>query len=333
MSEPVLTIVVPAYNMDAYLEDCLESIAHSASIDLLEVLVVDDGGTDSSLTIAQSFEQRFPDSFRAIHKDNGGHGSVINFGIAQARGTYLKVVDGDDRVDPAALDALINVLSSTPADLVLSDYAIMDDKTEQLVEHRHAAADPTHYGTVQPISIMGYETIAKIHALTIRTALLRENDLRVDEGCFYEDAEFSIYPLAHAKTVFFDEHLVYHYRVGRMGQSVDVERLARNSDQHLNVMASLLAFRDAHADLEVDALRAIDRAIAYYTQNQYQIFLSLGNTPEVRAALRSFDELLKVDYPAVYDAAEKRSIWAIRKSKYRMFALGCLAYKLYRTFK
>lgn len=333
MAQKVLSIVVPAYNMEAYLEKCLASIAEAEQLDKLEVMVVDDGGTDGSLAIAQEYARHYPASFRAIHKPNGGHGSVINYGIAHATGAYFKVIDGDDWVDPEALDGLITLLESTDADIIASDYYLVDDRTEKTLERRRAAVDACRYATAHPISALGEEGVLKIHSLTVRTALLTDNAVRVDEGCFYEDAEFSIYPLAFAATILFDDHGVYHYRIGRAGQSVDPERIKRNKDHHTRIMMALLAFRDAHRDLDPQTLDAIDRAIAYYTQNQYQIFLSIGNSPENRASLIAFDQLLQKDYPGIYSHAQKRSIWLIRKSGYRLFPLGCLAYRAYRTLR
>lgn len=333
MSGKMLSIVVAAYNMEAYLEKCLSSIADARSLEMIDVMVVDDGGNDGSLAIAQGFEQRYPGSFRAIHKENGGHGSVINYGIEHATGTYFKAIDGDDWVDPSALDGLIGVLEDADADIVASDYVLVEDGTERVIERRHAAKDPASIGPLMPIGSLANEEVLKIHSLTVRTALLRDGKLRVDEGCFYEDAELSVYPLAYSQTVRFDDHAVYQYRIGRAGQSVDIARLVRNEEQHRSVMMALLSFRDAHADLPEPVLDAIDQAIAYYTQNQYQIFLALGPAASNRAALREFDRLLRNRYPSIYARATKRSIWLIRKSRYLAFPLGCLAYRAYRALR
>ena len=76
----------------------------------IEVLVVNDGSTDNSLTIAEEYAARFPDSYRVITKENGGHGSGINCGIQNASGFYFKVVDADDWVDQKSFCHLVEML-------------------------------------------------------------------------------------------------------------------------------------------------------------------------------------------------------------------------------
>ena len=74
------------------------------------MLVVNDGSSDRTVEIAEKYVQKYPDIFRVINKENGGHGSTINRGIEEARGTYFKVVDGDDWVDGAAFGKLVRFL-------------------------------------------------------------------------------------------------------------------------------------------------------------------------------------------------------------------------------
>ena len=97
--EKLLTVTVPAYNADRWLEYNLDSLLLPSCLDMLEVLVVDDGSVDRTGEIADSYAARCPDTVRVIHKENGGHGSGVNTGIKEARGRYFKVVDADDWVD------------------------------------------------------------------------------------------------------------------------------------------------------------------------------------------------------------------------------------------
>ena len=82
----ILTIVVPTYNAEKYLRDNLESFEIPELMQDIEVLIINDGSTDHSVDIAREYEARYPDTYRVITKENGGHGSGINCGVAQARG-------------------------------------------------------------------------------------------------------------------------------------------------------------------------------------------------------------------------------------------------------
>ena len=122
MEEKVLTITIPSYNVEAYLEECLESFVNSEVMEEIEVLVVNDGSSDSTAEIAQRYADKYPETFRLINKENGGHGSTINTGIKEAKGKYFKVVDGDDWVDTRSFIRLVKVLKESEADIVASNY-------------------------------------------------------------------------------------------------------------------------------------------------------------------------------------------------------------------
>lgn len=95
-----LSYGVPCYNSAEYMDVCIRSLL--ATGDDIEVLIVDDGSTDDGATLerAQAWQEQEPDRVRAIHKGNGGHGSAVNTALANATGTYFKVVDSDDWLDP-----------------------------------------------------------------------------------------------------------------------------------------------------------------------------------------------------------------------------------------
>lgn len=91
--DKVLTVIVPVYNMEKYIRQCLESLVIGG------VLVVLDGSKDGSAEIAYEFVEQYPDTFRIIYKANGGHGSAINTGLMMASGEYVKILDSDDWVE------------------------------------------------------------------------------------------------------------------------------------------------------------------------------------------------------------------------------------------
>ena len=94
--QKLLTIIVPTYNMQDYLRHCLDSLIVSNEwLDLLEVLVINDGSKDKSSEIGHEFEMLYPNTFVVIDKENGNYGSCINKGLEIATGKYVKVLDSD----------------------------------------------------------------------------------------------------------------------------------------------------------------------------------------------------------------------------------------------
>ena len=106
----LLTVTVPSYNSQDYLEKCISSLLPGG--DRLEIIIINDGSTDATGAIADSYASRYPDIVRVIHQENGGHGEGINQGLRHATGKYFKVVDSDDKVSedfPAFLDMVMFV--------------------------------------------------------------------------------------------------------------------------------------------------------------------------------------------------------------------------------
>ncbi len=100
-----LTITVPCFNSEEYLRRCLDSLVIGG--DAVEIIVVDDGSTDRTGEIAESYQRRFPESVTVVHKENGGHGSGVNTGLRLASGRYFKVVDFDDWLKETAYRKLL----------------------------------------------------------------------------------------------------------------------------------------------------------------------------------------------------------------------------------
>ena len=87
----ILTIIIPTYNMEKYLRRCLDSlIIDEEGMKQLEVLVFNDGSKDSSSQIAHEYQDKYPDTYRVIDKNNGNYGSCINIGLKEAKGKYVK---------------------------------------------------------------------------------------------------------------------------------------------------------------------------------------------------------------------------------------------------
>ena len=92
----LLSVAVPCYNSAAYMRRCVDSLLPGG--EEVEILIIDDGSADDTLSIARDYEQKHPGVVRAIHQENAGHGGAINTALRHASGLYFKVVDSDDWV-------------------------------------------------------------------------------------------------------------------------------------------------------------------------------------------------------------------------------------------
>lgn len=161
----------------------LESLRNEEILEDVEVLIVDDGSTDGTAKIGKEYEKRYPQTYRVISKTNGGHGSTINCGIEQSRGTFFKVVDGDDWVNTEALIEVVRRLKTCGADYVVTDYCEVNDKTKEQVRKQFPALDVCRE--------IRFENAAEkvqipMHALIIRTDLLKTHR----QSYFSEDMQW-----------------------------------------------------------------------------------------------------------------------------------------------
>ena len=119
-----LSIIVPTYNMEAYLERCVESVLRTPSLAAVEVVIVNDGSRDGSLRIARELSDRYTSTVRVIDKPNGNYGSTINAALPVVRGEYVKILDADDMFDGGSLVELLDVLKRlSGVDMVVTPHS------------------------------------------------------------------------------------------------------------------------------------------------------------------------------------------------------------------
>ena len=137
MSDKLLSIVVPTYNIAQYIDKCIESFKQvdKKYYSTFEVIVVNDGSTDNSLKIVERLIADTQLDIRVITKANGGHGSTINVGINEATGKFFKVIDGDDWIDVSNFEIFIKKLEKADVDLVITDYTeqYIYNQTEKVI--------------------------------------------------------------------------------------------------------------------------------------------------------------------------------------------------------
>ena len=229
----LLTVTVPCYNSQDYMEHCLQTLISGGED--VEILIVDDGSTDGTADIADRWAAEHPEVVRVIHQENKGHGGAVMTGIRNASGKYFKVVDSDDWVDEAAFEKALDALRAIDVDLLVTNYIY-----DKVGVKRHAI----RYGSAfRPGCVLTWEQVGHffpwenllMHALIYRTELLRSCGLTLPEHTFYVDNLYATIPLASVETICYLNVDLYHYYIGREGQSVQESTMIRRIDQQIRV--------------------------------------------------------------------------------------------------
>lgn len=308
----ILTVTVPMYNVEAYLDQCLASFIVPDAEEDLEVLIINDGSPDHSRDIAQEYVNNYPAIFRIVDKENGGHGSTVNRGIEEASGKYFKVVDGDDWVEQAAFIHFLAHLKKTNADMVLSNYQWVDHATMEKKKEVEEICPGIQYGKDIPFEQVKDRIFTKMHALTYKTEVLRNQPERLDEKCFYVDTEYIVFPLPYVKSVSAISDCVYQYRIGMSGQSMNIENMLKRCDQHEKVLRRLLAFYKAHKECE--AVNLLCETVARMAVSHYKIYFYFPTSHKEEFV--KMDRFIKKEFPEVYRKMKNPAVQFLRFTGY-----------------
>ena len=239
-----ISFAVPSYNSQDYLRHCVDTLLSGGED--VEVIIVNDGSKDNTAAIADEYAAKYPTIVRAIHKENGGHGSGVNRGMEAATGLYFKVVDSDDWVEEGALKKLlatIKVHYSTDSlpDLYITNF-IYDHTYEnkQFTRHWRKQFHPNAFHTWADAGRFVAAQVLLMHSLMYRTDLLRASGLRLPEHTFYVDNLFAYQPLPLIEKIYYLDVDLYHYFIGREDQSVNIQNFTRRYDQQIRVMERML---------------------------------------------------------------------------------------------
>ena len=233
----VLSICVPSYNMEKYLNRCVDSMIVPEVLDQLEIIIVNDGSTDGTLAIANKYKEEYPQSVVVIDKPNGHYGSCVNASLKVAPGKYFRSVDADDWVDSGALAEVVNKLSEIDVDCVctkrtvhnFNDNTIIDDENPDVKFEDSLDLNREKF----PIQYL------RMHNLTYALSLLQRIHYTQTEGICYTDTEYTYTPLSCAQHVALVDISLYQYFVGRGDQSMSQTVLKKNLSHLVRVIQSI----------------------------------------------------------------------------------------------
>ncbi len=223
----VLSLIIPSYNMERYLDKCLSSLI-IPSIESLDVIIVNDGSKDSTSEIAHGYSKRFPTVFHVIDKTNGNYGSCINVGIKEAKGKYIKVLDADDYFNPDDLEKYLQKISDIDVDLIITNYNIVNEDGQVTKKWNFSEVKPNSIYDIANIESNICDELFQMHAVTYRTENIRALNYRQIEGISYTDQQWMFLPMSMVQKVFYNDVFLYQYLVGREGQTVSSDAYVRN---------------------------------------------------------------------------------------------------------
>ena len=243
----LLTVTVPCYNSQDYMEKCVESLLTGG--EKVEIIIIDDGSKDNTGVIADAYAEKYPTIVRVIHQENGGHGEGINQGLKHATGTYFKVVDSDDVLSedfPAFLETL-EACDQNGVDLVLTNYYYVhtDGEGDKSLHYTNALPVNKTFGWDEMGHFRVYQLMT-IHSCTFRTEVMRKWGQELPKHVFYEDNLMVYQTLPHVKKLYYSNIDLYRYWIGRPDQSVQRSVMMKRYQHQL--LVTKMCFTAFHLD-------------------------------------------------------------------------------------
>lgn len=235
----ILTIIIPTYNMEKYLRHCLNSLI-VPNMDKVEVLVINDGSKDSSSAIGNEYQDRYPQTFRVIDKENGNYGSCINRGLKEAKGKYVKVLDADDWFDSKVLESYIEFLQRTDADMILTDYNMVSENGNDFKSIVISYPNQTTFKITDYCAEASFMQL-QMHAVTYQRDRLIDNHYEQSTGVSYTDQEWMFLPVTFMNTFCHFGGTLYQYLIGREGQTTDPAVSSKQVNVRFNLVYKRLS--------------------------------------------------------------------------------------------
>ena len=335
--DKVLTVVVPTYNMEKYLRRCLDSlIVSDEQMQMLEVLVINDGSKDTSSQIAHEYQDRYPQTFRVIDKENGNYGSCVNRGLKEATGKYIKILDADDWFDNANFKKYLDTVKDLDVDLVLNDRVTVN------AEGKITMNDNAPFPRNKVFNFFPSHTGLAMHRVCYKTENLRNIGYRQTEGISYTDTQWVFYPMTTVKTSWYVPLTIYNYLVGREGQTMNPKVRKKSLSQHFVIFDGMISTY-MNGDYPDDVKEWMKSTIFSLMNIIYKETI-MKFRDEKNAPLIEFDNRLKENYKEFYEESSEKIVIS-NKLKYKYvkewratgkintFSIQYLMFKLYQALK
>jgi glycosyltransferase involved in cell wall biosynthesis len=262
MPTPTVSIIVPVYNAQRYLQACLDSL-YAQTFDAFEIIAVDDGSTDDSLVILRTNASSHQ-NVQIIKQDNHGQGYARNRALEMSKGKYVLFVDADDYIDSYLLEKAVSRAEKDNADVVHYNWQML----------QRGGTTPTSFVPFSGISELQGEDCDQFLRKTnyfswdslYRKALLNEHHIRFGEGYIYEDNEFIVQVAGYAQTISLVDEPLYTMRWSDNSSTRSQHATDRHAKDFLHAMQRcfrVLVMRTPHSSFYL-AGYFLEKFIVYY---------------------------------------------------------------------
>lgn len=234
-----LSIIVPAYNVAAYLRKCVDSLLNqNLPTSDYEIILVDDGSNDGSGSIADEYASRF-DNIKVVHQENRGLSGARNTGILHAEGNYVQFVDSDDYLEPDVLPTLIRRMDDDRLDVLRFNYKNVDEKGEEVKPNKQYRPFVDYSSAVSSgMDFLVNRLGSACYACQFIISRHLLDSCLFWEGIYYEDTEWTPRILMKAERVSSTNAICYNYliRQGSITKMADLDKKKKSIEDRMAII-------------------------------------------------------------------------------------------------
>lgn len=282
MNEIKVSVIIPVYNVEKYIEECMESVVNQ-TLEEIEIIIVNDGTQDNSMKKIERFlsDKRII----VINKENGGLSSARNVGLEIARGEFIAFVDSDDFVDKIFLEGLYK--NAGDMDIIISNVIEYNDTINEK-KQREIKNEIIKYNKGSYFwRYSGFEVWNKIY----KRSFLMKNNIKFIEGIIFEDISFNFYSLFLSDKVKYVNKAYYYYRTKRKNSILNTLNDEKILNAYRKININLQNFLPANLDDTFLKMRAYIWKLYYISQEKK----SKKEKLEL-SIITEFEKSLKKDY-------------------------------------
>lgn len=288
---PLISVVIPVFNVERYVQECINSVL-AQTYKNLEIILVNDGSTDDSGLICEKYT-KIDDRVRVIHKQNGGLSSARNAGIDQCHGEYISFIDSDDYVSPFFIQLLYESASDLGVDLISYSWykPFLDGKDKSIRFDNKDHFLVREYSASEALKLMFYQKIPSGIPHRLYKKRLFES-FRYPEGILFEEMAtlYKIYITAQRNAVVYSEQYAYRLR------SSGIVRRNFSEDKMIALSISKKIFSDT-IDYDLGLKKAVASRMFSFL---YQVFLQVPENDEANQK-KLWNEIGKYRYIVMSD--------------------------------
>lgn len=249
----ILSVVVPIYNVEAYLKKCVKSLLdQNLSPEDYEILLIDDGATDSSGAICDEFAALYS-NIHVIHQKNGGLSAARNTGIAAAKGKYIQFVDSDDYLNTNVLQGIVRQMEDNALDILRFNYQNVNAAGRVFEPNRYSKPFVDYSENVcDGVSFLNERLGFGCYAwqFVILTSLLQQEGNTFKTGIYFEDVEWTPRILIQARRVASTSMIAYNYlyRTDSIARNSDSAKKEKAIRDRINTLSRLNALKTQVGD-------------------------------------------------------------------------------------